>query len=88
MKKHRELVHETHEVSLILQRAYERGYAKGKEEYQVKPTKLVPEYVEGCMQFRCNSCTRAMIANYMFCPYCGRISEEYVSEIEKNESFN
>ncbi len=81
MKKHRELVKETHEVSLILQRAYERGYAKGKEDYQVKPTKLVPEYVEGCMQFRCENCKRATIANYMFCPNCGNISEDFLNNI-------
>lgn len=78
MKKHRTLIRETHEVSLVLQRVYEKGYEKGKEDYKVQPTKIKPECVEGCMQFRCDSCGRAMIANYMFCPYCGRISEEYV----------
>ena len=71
MKKHRVLVKETHEVSLILQRAYERGYEQGKIEYKRQPTKLIPEYVEGCMQFRCENCKRATIANYMFCPNCG-----------------
>ncbi len=55
----------------IICQAYDRGYKAGKEDYEKPPTKLTPECVEGGMQFRCENCKRAMIANYTFCPYCG-----------------
>ena len=55
----------------VIYRAYDSGYKAGREDYEKPTTTLTPEYVEGGMQFRCENCKRAMIANYTFCPYCG-----------------
>lgn len=56
----------------IVREAYDRGYNQAKKDFQTTTTHLIPEPHEGGIQFRCEECNWSVIANYMYCPHCGR----------------
>lgn len=64
----------------LIHQAYDRGYKQAKIDYARPTTTLKCEFVEGCMQFRCDNCKRAMIAHYSYCPYCGAEVTDYDTE--------
>lgn len=56
----------------VIYEAYDKGYSQGKKDYQRNPNKWTREAlgVKG-VWYRCGSCQRYAIADYLFCPHCG-----------------
>lgn len=70
-KKYKSLNRESHDCSLILQRAYDRGYEQAETDYKKPEISWVPTPCKYGNQFRCTGCGKLAIAIYRYCPNCG-----------------
>jgi hypothetical protein len=70
-RNYKSLLKETHESTLLLQKAYDRGYAQAEADYKKPEIGWIPTPCKGGIQFRCDGCRKFAIAAYEYCPNCG-----------------
>ena len=80
MKNYRTLNGLKSDANTLLSRAYDKGYAQGKEDYQREYAEWLPLPLTNnprpphkkWLLFQCSACKSATISSaYLFCPYCG-----------------
>lgn len=81
MKSYKQLNRIIGDIRDAVHRAYDLGYDKGKNYSSEKikflegerTTTIIPKPSSIGLQFRCQKCHETMVAQYPFCPWCGRI---------------
>lgn len=72
MKNYRTLNGLKSDANTLLSRAYDKGYAQGKEDYQREYAEWLPQADVKGLGFVCSACRKVTISGaYLFCPYCG-----------------
>lgn len=97
MKTYKQLNKVIGDIRDAVHHAYDLGYAEGKNDSSEKikflegerTTTIVPNPSSIGLQFRCQKCHETMVAQYPFCPWCGRIdmfvieNKKYLKEKKK-----
>lgn len=103
MKTYKQLNGVMGDIRDSVYRAYDLGYAEGKNDsaekmaslkraansvYGILPknTHLIPSPSKLGMQYKCIYCKEYMIAQYLFCPWCGRAVENNVIPVINTEA--
>ncbi len=72
MKNYRTLTGLKSDSNTLLSRAYDKGYAQGKEDYQREYGEWIPNPEPRGLTFACSACGKVTISSaYLFCPNCG-----------------
>lgn len=84
MKSYKQLNRIIGDIRDAVHHAYDLGYDEGKNDSAEKikflegerTTKIIPIHYPssiGGLRFKCQKCNETMVAQYPFCPWCGRI---------------
>ena len=95
MKTYKQLNGVMGDIRDAVHHAYDLGYAEGKNDSSEKikflegerTTEIIPDPSSIGLRFRCQKCCETMVAQYPFCPWCGRI-DIFVVEHKKYEKEN
>ena len=102
MKTYKQLNGVMGDIRDAVHHAYDLGYKEGKDNEKVerleknlkavllageRTTKIIPDPSSIGLRFRCQQCHETMVAQYPFCPWCGRI-DIFIVENKKYEKEN
>ena len=81
MKSYKQLNRVMGDIRDAVHHAYDIGYDEGKKYSSEKikflenarTTTIIPELSSIGFRFKCQKCHETMVAQYPFCPWCGRI---------------